>query len=247
MERLPDNTRRLLVLGFAGMASGIAHGAATADWQAALANSFATHDALTLGHKLLPTSDPAWREVDDLLAGAPATPTAPQKVAQYLASTVPLKYREAWHEPDIKNPTFANPLIVRLFLATRTVPSGDTTPWCAAFVNWCVQRSGATGTASASSQSFLGWGKEIWSKSTGGALSVANPGDVTVFRKRSDPAHGHVGFFNGMNASMGNHVDVLGGNQIESNVKYQKHLIDVKPLRIDGDLELFSIRRLVNT
>lgn len=244
MQRSEKQTRRALMLALATMGIHSLRGAVTSDWQQALAESMASRDPLTLGHIVPPPSDPAWREVDNILAGAPSHSTTPVKVAEYLASAVPLKYRQAWPEPNIEHPTFANPLIVRLFLSTHTVPSGDTTPWCAAFANWCIERAGLTGTTSAASQSFLAWGEAIWTKSQGGPLTAATPGDVAVFRKRSDPAHGHVGFFIGVTANMAGRVDILGGNQIEGNYRYQTHLIAVKRLHIDGDLELFSIHRV---
>ncbi len=244
MRRLPRITRRkvLSLLGAMGIES--ARAAVLADWQQALADSIAARDALTLGRIVPPPTDPIWQEVDQLLAGAPSGVTSPLKVGQYLAVSVPMKFRRAWPEANLQNPTAANPLIVRLFLSTHTVPSGDTTPWCAAFANWCIERAGLTGTASAASQSFLEWGEEVWSRPKGGSpTTAARPGDVAVFRWRSDPDHGHVGFFCGVTAGMAGRVDILGGNQLEGNSQYQTHLIGTKPLHIDGDLELFGIRR----
>lgn len=37
----------------------------------------------------------------------------------------------------------------------------DSTPWCSAFVNWCVEKAGFAGTDSAAARSWLGWGREI--------------------------------------------------------------------------------------
>src|SRR5437763_10958974 len=74
------------------------------------------------------------------------------------------KYQEAWPQPDPSHPTYANPVIVAFFLATNLKPAGDTTAWCAAFVNWCLQRAGLPTTKSASSQSFVNqdWGQVVW-------------------------------------------------------------------------------------
>jgi uncharacterized protein (TIGR02594 family) len=48
-----------------------------------------------------------------------------------------------------------NPLIKEFFDATSTPKNNDMTPWCAAFVNWCLERAGRIGSKSSSSQSFL--------------------------------------------------------------------------------------------
>ena len=39
--------------------------------------------------------------------------------------------------------------------------SRDETPWCSAFVNWCMARSGIEGTNSAAARSWAGWGQEL--------------------------------------------------------------------------------------
>lgn len=215
----------------------------TADWQQTLQRSLTTQNALTLGHIIPPPTDAAWAEVDALLEAAPQAPAHPIDVADYLAGSVPQKYRQAWPEPNIANPTYANPLIVRLFLSTHTEPSGDTTPWCAAFVNWCMQRVSLTGTSSASSQSFAAWGKEVWKNDGKSQLSEARPGDIAIFRKQSDPAHGHVAFFKGVSLESAERIDVLGGNQLQQASTFQQHLIGTKSLRVNGDLQLISIRR----
>jgi uncharacterized protein (TIGR02594 family) len=74
----------------------------------------------------------------------------------------------------------------------------DETPWCSAFVNWCLKQAGITGTKSAWAQSFADWGKKI------------NPriGAIVVFRWSS--GSGHVGFISDWDSSG---VNVLGGNQ----------------------------------
>ncbi len=99
-----------------------------------------------------------------------------------------------------------NPVIVGFFRETATVPSGDTTAWCAASLNWALARCGyAGGTDSASSGSFRG---------VRGRTRHPRPGDVVVFGA-TDPAafargQGHVGLFL---AETADRVLVLGGNQ----------------------------------
>ncbi len=78
----------------------------------------------------------------------------------------------------------------------------DTTPWCAAFVGWCMKQSGRAGTGKANARSWLTWGV---------ALDEPRPGCVVVlWRKTRSGPHGHVAFFvrNG-----GDKIWLLGGNQ----------------------------------
>jgi uncharacterized protein (TIGR02594 family) len=74
----------------------------------------------------------------------------------------------------------------------------DETPWCSAFVNWCMQKVGFRGTRSAWAQSWAQWGKEV------------DPviGCIVVFRWSNGT--GHVGFVTGFRDEM---IKVLGGNQ----------------------------------
>lgn len=73
----------------------------------------------------------------------------------------------------------------------------DETPWCSAFVNFCVLRSGVEGTRHATARSWLEWGKSC----------EARPGAIVVL---SRDGGGHVGFFD--HANMGK-IFILGGNQ----------------------------------
>jgi uncharacterized protein (TIGR02594 family) len=122
-------------------------------------------------------------------------------------------------------------------------PAGDTTPWCAAFVNYCLRRSGIKGTDQAGSQSFVwdNWGTEIWKKGDGRPTS-ARMGDIVVFRHQSDPSHGHVAFFKEISSTRPNYIGVLGGNQLKKVNGRTVHLIDQVSMNTKGDLELFSIR-----
>lgn len=234
-------TRRAALLSAAvlGLSSKFGYAAGQEDWRAALKAAVDNNDPVTLGHIIPPPDDQSWKDVDNIIKGAPSS-GQPIKVAEYLVSSIPQKYQMAWPEPNPAKPTYANPLILRFFLATRDKPAGDTTAWCAAFMNFCLQRTGFPRTQSAGSQSFIGWGKPVWSKSDGRMPTAAKEGDIVVFRHRSDPAHGHVAFFKKIDAQYANRIDVLGGNQIEKGI----HLIDVKPLRVDSDLELFQIRTM---
>lgn len=99
----------------------------------------------------------------------------------------------------------ANPVIVAFFVETKTVPDGDETAWCAAFMNWCLARANFRGTDSALSGTFRCYSRE---------RKTPLPGDIAVFGKTYYPKRGkgfgHVAFFVEFED---NGVQVLGGNQ----------------------------------
>jgi uncharacterized protein (TIGR02594 family) len=99
-----------------------------------------------------------------------------------------------------------NPRILAYHAATSLAASDDETPWCASFVNWCLEVTGQRGTQSATARSFLTWGHSV-------APEAAQPGDIAVFKRGSSPWQGHVGFFVGWD---GSNVRLLGGNQNDS-------------------------------
>ncbi len=84
-----------------------------------------------------------------------------------------------------------------------TWTSVDETPWCSAFVNWCVEKAGYAGTKSALSTSWLKWGK---------ATTKPVKGCLAVFQREG--GGGHVGFFiEEVPTYTEIYVKVLGGNQ----------------------------------
>jgi uncharacterized protein (TIGR02594 family) len=101
------------------------------------------------------------------------------------------------------------------YLKTTTVPANmantDSTPWCSAFVNWVIIKSGRKGTNNAGAASWLAW-------KYGRSLSDPSAGAIVVIRKRgasSDHFTGsgtgnHVGFCMEFSSV---HVRLLGGNQ----------------------------------
>lgn len=95
----------------------------------------------------------------------------------------------------------SNPRVVEYLKSTDldvAAAGKDSTFWCSAFVNWCVEKAGYAGSNSAWARSWLNWGK-----------SVARPrrGCISVFRRGSG---GHVAFYVG---TQGQDYRVLGGNQ----------------------------------
>lgn len=134
----------------------------------------------------------------DIMAQAPRT--TPHEIMAWLASMREAnrdgeRYNEGWRERW-------NPLIVGFFAGTGLTPSGDQTPWCAACLNWCIERAGLKGTGSASSGSF---------RNPGGP-SQPHLGDVAVFRDVvRGQGRGHVGFYVGGDTRQ---ISVLGANQM---------------------------------
>ncbi len=87
-----------------------------------------------------------------------------------------------------------NPRIVEYHQTTTLRATDDETPWCSAFVNWCMQQAGIQGTNSASSRSWRNWGKR---------LREPRKGCIVCF-------NGHVGFYD---SERGRKIMILGGNQ----------------------------------
>jgi uncharacterized protein (TIGR02594 family) len=94
----------------------------------------------------------------------------------------------------------------------------DSTPWCSAFVNWCLARSGIEGTNSGWARSWAHWGRPIDSP---------RPGAIAVWaRGRTSPDEpvvtGHVAF---VVEDRGDSLLVLGGNQSDKVCikTYPKH------------------------
>ncbi len=87
-----------------------------------------------------------------------------------------------------------NPLIASFFGLTQTLPSGNSTSWCAAFVNACLWLTDRFGTDNAGSASFRHLAKPL------DPTRPPRTGDVAVF-KDQPPAgdapnfSGHVGFY----------------------------------------------------
>ncbi len=99
-----------------------------------------------------------------------------------------------------------NPDVVKYLESVDTLSvslqRNDETAWCAAFVNWCMEKAGIQGTESASARSWLNWGKE---------LAVPVVGCVTVLWRGAPTGwKGHVGFFVKETSDF---IYMLGGNQ----------------------------------
>ena len=79
----------------------------------------------------------------------------------------------------------------------------DELAWCAAFVNWCLLKSGFEHTGKLNARSFLDIGE-----------AVKNPQFfdlVVLWRIKPDSEYGHVGFF--YNFTPEGKINLYGGNQ----------------------------------
>ncbi len=81
---------------------------------------------------------------------------------------------------------------------SRSAASRDETPWCSAFVNWCLEQAGYERTKHAAATSWRDWGQ---------AVDTPRRGCIVVFKREGG---GHVGFYIGETET---HIKVLGGNQ----------------------------------
>lgn len=188
-----------------------------------------------------------------ILAGAPRA-TTPYQVAKYFHAIAKGARESEWQGYMRAWPSVApaNPVVTDFFTETRTVPSGDTTAWCAAFMNWCISRaySGRPDlqrlfppTRSASSGSFRNWGRQIQLTDEYSWSSNPRPGDIVVFAQMLSsgnlhPTKGHVAFFVKQD---NRRIHVLGGNQFEGAPPV--HCINQKGLRLYTKRDGFARKR----
>lgn len=95
-----------------------------------------------------------------------------------------------------------NPRIIEYHASTRLKATTDETPWCSAFVNWCIEKDGGKGTKSAAARSWLEWGREI---------DTVQLGCVAIFVRGANASQGHVGF--ALGETPRGEIILLGGNQ----------------------------------
>jgi uncharacterized protein (TIGR02594 family) len=101
-------------------------------------------------------------------------------------------------------PGIANePRVLEYLSATKNLglqeASKDETPWCSAFVNWCLKQAGYEGTNHALARSWLDWGQPI---------EIPRRGCIVVFQRAQ--IFGHVGFYL---EDTEYSIKILGGNQ----------------------------------
>jgi uncharacterized protein (TIGR02594 family) len=151
-----------------------------------------------------------WQEITTLASNAISSTTA----SAVLSSDLPpvtqgppwlgTAFRElGQHEYPAPH---VNPRILEYWTAIPGFPLPEDpqrVDWASAFVGWVLKQNGIAGTQSATSRSWLNWGKVV---------ETPRPGCVAVFWTQSPTSPtGHVGFFVSSNADS---VTVLGGDTI---------------------------------
>lgn len=104
----------------------------------------------------------------------------------------------------------SNPRILEYHQATSLKADDEATPWCAAFVCWCLVMAlkygwvGSPSTAKANARSYLKWGISV----------IDNPqeGDICIFSRGKSKSLGHVTFFVRYSEDR-KKILCLGGNQ----------------------------------
>jgi uncharacterized protein (TIGR02594 family) len=99
-----------------------------------------------------------------------------------------------------------NPRILQYLATVGLTRTHDETPWCSAFVNWCMSQAGIQGTGSGRARSWLTWGDATLGTPSFGAITV-------LWRGSINGTAGHVAFYVG--SSWGDLL-LLGGNQGDS-------------------------------
>ncbi len=82
----------------------------------------------------------------------------------------------------------------------------STTPWCAAWINFCERSAGKPGTGKLNARSFLDYGDKI-------SIRDALEGDIVIFERGHNGWSGHVTYFV---KKIADGIQVLGGNQKDS-------------------------------
>lgn len=94
----------------------------------------------------------------------------------------------------------SNPRI-NIYLVGVGQEPNDEIPWCAAFVNHCLESAGRRGTTKPNARSYLQWGAPTGPKT--GAIAI-------LWRGQRDGWQGHVAFYLDQSDT---HLYLLGGNQ----------------------------------
>lgn len=108
-----------------------------------------------------------------------------------------------------------NPKIVEYHQATNLKATDDETPWCSAFVNWCLMQTGYERSHAANARSWLSVHKKI---------VKFEPYAIVVFRRGGNAWQGHVAF---AIEDKGSSILCLGGNQNDSVCYSSYKKIDV--------------------
>ena len=99
--------------------------------------------------------------------------------------------------------------IVEYHSVTSLAAKEDEVPWCASFVNWCLQKVGIRGNNSARARDFGSWGQKLDQPRYGCVVHLFKSPRGVDGRTGSSSGN-HVAFFVGQTTTQ---VSLLGGNQ----------------------------------
>lgn len=131
-------------------------------------------------------------------AAAPAQQQPVQQAAGFVPQAPP------WMEVALREQNVAewnpgdNPRILE-YLASVGVRGTDETSWCAAFVNWCLRKSGFRGHNTGLAGQWISFGRAV----------APTYGCIVVTQPLAAGASGHVGFLHALDQS---NVWLLSGN-----------------------------------
>jgi uncharacterized protein (TIGR02594 family) len=108
--------------------------------------------------------------------------------------------KPAWLDIAREEDGVEEPESVKYFTATNYDDPQGSTPYCAAFVGWCLIKAGKKGTRSAAAKSYVTYGKDVSETKPAGA--------IVVFRWQSGGYH--VTFYAGGKRSIAGHGSFLG-------------------------------------
>jgi uncharacterized protein (TIGR02594 family) len=112
-----------------------------------------------------------------------------------------------------------NPIIMLMFQTLgHDWVEHDETPWCAAYVGYCLEEGGIRSTRKLNARSYESYGQLVYKPGKKGKLSDARKGDICVFSRGNSSWQGHVAFYTRHTAKS---IYVLGGNQ--------RNAINIKP------------------
>ena len=95
----------------------------------------------------------------------------------------------------------ANPRILEYLATCNFSTTEDETPWCAAFINWCLKRAGVVGTNRPNAKSYLDWGVKC----------DPRVGAIAVMDRGKELWMGHVEFV--LQVNKAGTLFAIGGNQ----------------------------------
>jgi uncharacterized protein (TIGR02594 family) len=172
----------------------------------------ALNDPVKYGYT--PPTDKQRERAGEIIAQSPAT-GSPLEIAQSFVDRYYVSEPDSISQWPVPRPW--NPLIVEFFRATDYPANNDMIPWCAAFVNWCLERAGKDGSGKASSQSFITKHFALTNRGQSGDVAV-----FTCYDKNNHSASGlgHVCFLKKILSN--ERINVVGGNQKSFNKNNSK-------------------------